>query len=237
MKAKTGGNFKPVKLPDPQTTVARCYSMIDIGTVPNIFNGKLDGTVHKVHISWELPKLKAVFSEEKGPQPFGIFEEMTLSTKENSNLAKLVAAWRGRPFTVEEQKGWDPSIMVGKTCLMQISHATKAKFKGEKLDVITNENTVLKLSAIMSKPKDMECPAQINEPFIWDWEKIESKAEAFSTEKWDRIPNFIQDKMKESEEYKRFAPGTVDNDSGADQSSGTTSAPTPIPGPVSNEEW
>ncbi len=66
MKATTSGNFKPTKLPEPQTTVARCYSMIDIGTVPNIYEGKVQGQVHRIFITWELPKLKAVFNEEKG---------------------------------------------------------------------------------------------------------------------------------------------------------------------------
>lgn len=236
MQAKTGGNFKAVKLPEPQTTVARCYSMIDIGTVPNIYEGKLNGIVHKVHISWELPKLLTTFSEEKGPQPFGVFEEMALSTKDNSNLAKLVSAWRGKPFSAEEQKGFDPSVMVGKTCLIQISHNRKKKFKGVTVDAITNENTSLVLSAIMSRPKDMECPPVINEPFIWDWEKIENKTEPFSEEKWNKIPKFIQEKMKESEEYKRLAPSGFGSDNG---SAGNATAPVAkeATGPVSTEEW
>ena len=88
MKAKPSGSFQPVGLPEPQTTVARCYSLIDIGTVPNIYKGKLQGNVHRIFLTCELPKLKAVFNEEKGEEPFVVSEEFTLSTKDNSNLAK-----------------------------------------------------------------------------------------------------------------------------------------------------
>lgn len=204
VKATSSGNFKPVKLPEPNTTVARCYSLIDIGTVPNIYQGQLQGQIHRIFLTWELPKYKAVFNEEKGEQPFVISEELTLSTKENSNLAKLISAWRNKPLTPEEQKEFDPSILVGKTCLIQFMHKRKKAYQGQELTEITNENTNLKMQAIMKRPKDMEAPAAVNPEFMWDWEKIEKGEEKFDQEKFDLIPSFLKSKIIDSEEFKKY---------------------------------
>ncbi len=235
MKATTSGNFKPTKLPEPQTTVARCYSMIDIGVVPNIYEGKVQGVVHRIFITWELPKFKAVFNEDKGMQPFVISEEFTLSTKDNSNLAKLVAAWRNRPFNIEEQKGWDPTIMIGKTAVIQFTHKRKKKFAEEDItgDKITNENTNMKIAAIMKRSKDMEMPGPINPYFVWDWDKV--VAEGFKKEEWDKIPNFLKDKIKQSEEFQKLAPSDLGGNATA--AANTTTAPVADAGPVTEDEW
>jgi len=205
VKATSSGNFKAVKLPEPSTTVARCYSLIDIGTVPNIYQGQLQGHVHRIFLTWELPKFKAVFNEEKGEQPFVVSEEFTLSTKENSNLSKLVSAWRGVPLSAAEMKEFDPAVMVGKSCLIQFMHKRKKAYQGQEVAEVTNENTNLKMQAIMKRPKDMEMPDQINPTYIWDWEKIEKGEEQFDHEKFELIPNFLKTKIMESQEFKKYA--------------------------------
>jgi len=218
MEATQSGNFKSVPLPAQGTYVARCYSIIHIGTVPNIFNGQLKGTKEIIHITWELPKLLAVFNDEKGPEPFVVGEEVTLSTSDNSNLSKMIAQWRGTKLSPEEQKSFDPSIMIGKTCLINVVHKTKKKYAGQKLDKITNENSVLVNNGIMSRPKEMECPAMINPKYIWDWDK---DGNPFQAEKFALMPKWLQAKVKESEEYKKFGP----KDGAANSGSASPQAP------------
>jgi len=206
MEATQSGNFKPVPLPAQGTYVARCYSVIHIGTVPNIFNGKLDPkkpTKEVIQITWELPKLLTVFNETKGLEPFVVGEEISLSTNENSNLYKLIAAWRGTKLTPAEMKSFDPSVMVGKKCLINVVYKTKKKFLGQKIEVITNENTILTNNGIMACPKEMECPAGMNPYYIWDWDK---DSNPFAGDKFAKMPKWLQDKCKESEEYKQFGP-------------------------------
>lgn len=229
MKAGQSGNFKAVKLPEPQTTVARCVWLVDVGTVPNIYKNKFNGMHHRVYISWELPLLTAVFNEDKGEQPFFISEELTLSTNENSNFAKLISAWRNKPFTPEEQKGFDPKILLGKTALIQFNHRRKAKYRNQEISEVTNENTVLKMQTIMRKPKEMPIPKQINPTLYWDWDIIAT--EGWNQEDWERIPAFIRTKMKESEEFKRYAPDNIKyEDSGQSEN-----AQTPMPASNSSQ--
>lgn len=225
MEATQSGNFKPVALPAQGTYVARCYSIIHIGTVPNIFKGVLKGTKEIIQITWELPKLLAVFNEEKGPQPFAVGEEFALSTSENSNLSKLIAQWRGTKLSNEEMKSFDPSVMVGKTCLINVVYKTKKKYVGQKIDVVTNENTVLANNGIMARPKEMECPPMVNPKYIWDWDK---DGNPFQAEKFALMPKWLQEKCKTSEQYKKFGPkdGAVNSGSGT-SSSASSSSPAP----------
>lgn len=205
MKATDRGSFAVVQLPQPQTTVARCYSVVHIGTVPTIINGVQKGSADKVHITWEMPELLAVFDEDKGPQPFVVGIELTLSTNDNSNLSKLVSQWRGRPFTQQEKAGFDPSIFIGRKCLLQFIHRTKKKYIGQQITEATNENTSLVFNAIMQLPKSMVCPDQINESYVFDWEPMEKGEAQFDQAHFEKMPKWLQDKVKTSEEFKKYA--------------------------------
>jgi len=204
MRARESGSFTPVDLPNPQQTVARCYSLIHIGTIPNVYKGVRKGMVEKIFITFELPKLKAVFSEERGEEPFAVSLELTLSTNDNSNFSALISSWRGIPFTAEEKKnGFDPTKMLGKKALVNIGHKPKADFKGQTLDRITNQNSRLVLNAIAACPKEMDVPEMINKRQLWDWDEIAEKG--FDQEKFEEIPEFLRNKMIESEEYRRYS--------------------------------
>lgn len=234
VKATKSGNFKPVVLPKPQTTVARCYSLIDIGTVDNIYLNKLVGKHQRIFVTWELPLFKAVFNEEKGEQPFVISEEFTLSTKDNSNFAKLMSQWRNKPFTKEEEKEFDPTVLVGKTCIIQFTHKRKKSFANETIpdNQVTNENTNLKIQSIMKRPNEMDIPNNINPYFVWDWEPIEAGTEKFDPVKFDLIPNFIKSKIQESEEYKKHVGSGGSN--AALTQAGTTAEESST---VSSDDW
>ena len=226
MKATKGGNFNPVPLPEPQTALARCYSVIDFGTVPHIYKNQPKGYVRKIYITWEFPSLLAVFNEEKGQEPFVIGMELTASTGDQSNLAKLISQWRNKPLSPEEQEGFDPSVMIGKTAYISFIHKRRPKFVGQEIKAITNENTNLKFNGIMPKPKEVEAPANRNPYMNWDWDKV--GIEGFEKHKvtFEKIPKWIQKKMAESKEFIKYAgnykiEGLDDDDSTA----GATPAP------------
>jgi len=88
---KSEGEYKQVA---PGTYVARCISMIEIGTVREEFQGQIK-SVQKVQIRWELPTELSIFDPEKGEQPFRVSKMYTLSMHEKSNLIKDLESWRG----------------------------------------------------------------------------------------------------------------------------------------------
>lgn len=66
--SKEGGNFTPL---EPGTYLARCYSMIHIGTIQEEFQGEKK-TMNKVRITWELPTELKEFKQGEGEKPYSV---------------------------------------------------------------------------------------------------------------------------------------------------------------------
>lgn len=167
--------------------VARCYKMIQIGTVEEIIQGEKK-LLQKVRIGWEFPNDQKVFSEEKGPQPIVFDEEYTLSMGEKSNLRKMLASWRGKDFSADEAKGFDITKLIGVACMVNIIHKPKIKNPTE---------VYSKIGSVSGTPKGISIPAQINKTFILSYDE-------FDFEKFNSLPDFIKDKMKTSSEFKEL---------------------------------
>jgi hypothetical protein len=162
--------------------------MIEIGTLNEVILGN-EKRVQKIRITFELPTELKVFNPEKGEQPCVISKEFTLSTNEKSNLRAFLTAWRGKAFTEEEAKAFDVAKLLGVPCLLNIIHKQGRKDPSKTFDEIASATPL---------PKGMVCPPQINPTFEfshseWDWEKFNG------------LPNFLQEKIKQSEEYKAMA--------------------------------
>lgn len=115
-----GGDFKQVP---PGSYVARCYSLIDLGTQ---VSEKFGTAAHKVKIGWEL------FGEDGDGQPLTITRDgktmpmtvsadYTVSLNEKANLRRVLESWRGRAFTPEEAKGFDISKLIGTYCMVNVT--------------------------------------------------------------------------------------------------------------------
>ena len=167
--------------------VARCYSMIEIGTVKESFQGD-EKTLHKVRIGWELPTELKVFNEEKGEQPCVISKEYTLSMNEKATLRKMLASWRGKDFTEAEAKSFDITKLLGVACMLNIIEKPGTKDPS----VVYNE-----IASVSPMIKGMQCPAQVNPTFVISYDK-------FDFEKYESLPDFIKDKMKTSEEFRKM---------------------------------
>lgn len=166
--------------------VARCYSMIHIGTVTEVILGE-SKRMNKVRISWELPAELRVFHEDKGEQPMIISQEFTLSMHEKATLRKFLESWRGAAFTEAEAKVFDVTKLLGVPCMLSVIH--KKTTKG---------NDYSTISSIASMPKGMTCPPQVNPSFEWNYE------DKFNQVSLEEFPDFIKDKIKSSEEYKKM---------------------------------
>lgn len=174
--------------------VARCFEMIHIGTNLESIMG-VDKVLNKVRISWELPTETRVFNEEKGEQPFVISKEYTLSMHEKSNLRQDLEGWRGQGFTEDQAKSFDITKLLGIECLLSIIHrVTKAG------------NEYATIVSISRMPKGMVCPELVNPVFEWNF------TDHFDAEKLELFPDFIKDKIKSSDEYKKLIGSFEAND-------------------------
>ena len=177
--------------------IARCYQMIHIGTVQELIMGEVK-TVNKVRIGWELPEERRVFKTENGEQPFVISKEFTLSMHEKSNLRKTLASWRGKDFSEDEVKSFDITKLLGVPCMLNVIHKQGKRDPSKIYEEI---------AGVSPLPKSVKCPKQENAMLVLDYTN-------FDYDVYNKLPDFIKDKIKGSDEYKKLQNPesmTIDN--------------------------
>jgi hypothetical protein len=190
LTAPTGGNAARQIAPEGLYP-ARCYQIIDLGTSEQ--GGNFPGKKRKVQFLFELPTEKAVFNDDKGEQPYYVRSIYTLSMNEKALLRRDVSAWIGKKMTDGEASKFDIFTLLGKTCMVNVTHVTKG------------DNTYANIMSITPMPKGLTCPEPINEAFVYS--PTEHSQETFA-----KLPEFVQDKIKESDEYIKMTAANFKND-------------------------
>lgn len=163
--------------------VARIYSIIHIGTT-------LDDTPwgakerNKVRITWELPHERKEFKAGEGEKPFSISATYTLNFGEKANLRKIVEGIIGASLYDEEAATFDVETLLGRTCMVNVTHKTK------------DGKTYANVDAVTPVPKGMTVPEPENEWFILNY------TDKWEQGKFDKLPDFLKNQMYETNEYK-----------------------------------
>lgn len=171
--------------------VARCYSMIEIGTEEQEFQGKKK-SLYKVRVTWELPNERKVFDPAKGEQPFSISKDYTLSMFDQANLRQDLESWRGKAFTEEEAKGFDITKLIGVPCLLNIVHVLSQK-----------GSEYSKIAGVTPLIKGMNCPPQINPSFVFAFDE-------WDDQKFAGLPEFIRKRIEATPEFKNRLEDYID---------------------------
>lgn len=177
--ANGGGN---VPLLPEGTYPATCYLLADIGSQ---YNEAFQKASRKVVIGWEIAGETIEINGE--PSPRTLYNTYTASLNEKSKLRKDLIPWRGRDFTVEELRAFNLRNIVGAPCFLQVIHR----------DV--NGQKYANIAAIMSLPRGMGKPESKLTPIIYDIEDS-------PVSDIDRLPKWIAEKVRNSDEYKTLAP-------------------------------
>lgn len=156
-----GSDFDPV----PEGShPAVCDMLVDLGLQET--TGKFAGKIqHKVYLRWQIPSLRLSYEKDgvavEGPMTIG--SRFTVSLHEKAALRKLLQQWRGRAFTAEELKKFDVTSVVGKPCLISVSHTPR-----DGGGVYANVDTAMKL------PTGMAAPELEGEVIIYDADHAEN---------------------------------------------------------------
>lgn len=172
---------KQYPLPPADNHVARCIGIIDMGTFTEEtpFGVKVN---RKLRITWELPNEQMEFEEGKGKQPFTISKGFNISMHEKSSLRKFLEAWRGQKFTDAELKGFDVTVLLGKACMLNVTHDS------------VEDKTYANVTSATKIPKGLECPDAIN-PLV------SYSVSSHDEEVFAKLPEFLQKKIKECHEF------------------------------------
>lgn len=155
---------------------AACIMVIDLGEQWSEFYQKAS---HKVMITWEVTDETTTIDGEEKPRV--ISREYTLSLSKKATLRDHLEAWRGKKFTDQELDSFDMINIIGTNCQLQI---------------LQNDKGYANVAAIMAMPKNMPKIKPQSETVYFDLSTPECLA------LMDRLPNWVQDKIKKSEDYK-----------------------------------
>jgi len=175
-------NYAPIPA---GTHLARCVSIVDLGTQENEFNGEKK-VARKIRITWETPEETTVFKEENGEQPYLVSKMFTLSLHEKASLRKTIESWLGRKLTAkEEEEGYDIYTLLGKECIVNIVHNE------------VGDKTYANVDSVSPLMRGMKAPAQITESVFFSLEEGEYDELIF-----EGFGEWLQDIIAKSPEYE-----------------------------------
>lgn len=190
--AKDSGGESNFKKVPPGVYVARCYSLIDMGT--QVSEGQYGvKEAHKIRIAFEI------FGEDDAGQPLTIdmdgkmmpltiSKTYTLSLHEKAGLRKDLAAWRGRDFTKEEAEAFDVSKLINAYCMLNITTSEN------------NGKTYTNIAGITPLPQALKNakPEAVHPVVLFDLDQPD----------WDLFKDFhekLQESIKKSPEFAMAA--------------------------------
>jgi hypothetical protein len=179
------------QLLEPGLHIARCVQILDLGT--QLINDFVTGqkiAKHKVRISWELPEQ---IRENTDPttgqivaQPMIISKIYKATLHKKSTLYKDLAGWRGRDFTPEEIKSFCLTKLLDKPCTLTTTIKTRP-----------DQRRAVEIVSISPLMKNMVCPPRVRDLVYLDLDD-------WNQEVFDSLPNFVQEMIKQSEEYQKI---------------------------------
>jgi len=198
LQAPVGGGGNKQICPEG-AHVARCYQIIDLGTAEQ--GGEFPGKKRKIQFLFETPHETAVFNEDIGEQPFYVRSMYTLSMNEKATLRKHIQSWIGKSMDDKEAAQFNVFSLLGKPCMVNVVHSHKG------------ENTYANISSLMPLPKGMVCPDAVNT--LVAFTPSQPDMDVFAS-----LPTFIQDKIKESDEFQNYMAQGMESMPPAPQHSG-----------------
>jgi hypothetical protein len=179
LSSKGGADFDPIPSGVHQ---AVCYGVVDIGTQKSA-NSQF-GPKRKLVIIWELPHERADFGEDKKNQPRAISQTFTQSLGTKANLRGFLESWRGKSFTDLELEGFDPKVLIGVNCQLNIIHVKKG------------DKTYANIKTIMPLLKGQPSIKNENKGLYFSLDGMDLKNIQYP----DNMPNWLKEKIAFCEE-------------------------------------
>ena len=179
LKAPSGNNTSRAIAPEG-AFVARCYQIVDLGTTMQ--TGQFPGKKRKVQFIFELPTELHQFAEGESEKPFYARSIYNLSMNEKAVLRRDIESWAGKKMSNEIAENFDIFTLLGKPCMVNITHVTKG------------DATYANIIGMSPVPKGLVCPPAFNSALCYNTEEHDEDV-------FNQLPEFIQDKIKMSDEW------------------------------------
>ena len=162
---------------EPGVYMAVCVGFIDLGEQ---YSEKFKSYSSKGMYVWELPGETVEIDGEQKPRQLS--KEFTISGSNKSHLRKFIESWNGKSYGDEEFMDFDLFDQVGKPC---------------QLNVVLNETKeYANVDNLMPIPRGFPAPTTDTEQIRWDMDKWDDTV-------FEKLPEWIQDKIKNSTQYQK----------------------------------
>lgn len=191
----TSKKLDSVKILEAGPNPAILYSIIDEGTR---WNKYFEKSSHTVRMIFEFPLLKQLFNEgDTEERPTVVSQEYTFVLGENSNLKKFIDGAESRILQpAEYRNGWNLGQYLGRIFMVDIVNKPNKKNP----DIVYNNIGSVKALTDSLRNK-----------YNFDWEQvtksnpllsfmIDKEGKCFQSEEFTKLPNYLQKKVKESDE-------------------------------------
>lgn len=165
--------------------IARLYKIVHVGTIQDTYEGK-PREINKIALTFELSSELHQFREGEPDRPWSVSREFTFSMGEKANLRKMVEGMIGVALQDEEATSFNIEDLLGKACLLNVVHKKNTVGK-----------TYAQIAGASPLPKGLQAPQQYNKGVILDYE------ENWNEEVFKSLPQYIQEKMVGSYEYRQ----------------------------------
>lgn len=178
------------KLVPEGSHLAICYGIVDLGTQESPWQGEIKHQ-RQCRVLWELHGEDAdgnPLTLDDG-RPLSLSQRYTLSLNEKAKLRKMLVSWRGSDFTPKELRGYDMRTIIGRPCLLTVTHSTK--------DGKTYAN-VETVSAVPAALKKLGLPEMINKRIYFSFGY-------YSQDEFDALSEGFKKVIMRSPEYAALA--------------------------------
>lgn len=198
--------------------LSRLVQVVDLGT--QHFKQGDDGS-RKLYFGFETCSIGHVFDEAKGEEPYMLqiefaFYMTSANPSKQTKLRQFVVQWFGKDFPNDKAaQDFEFADLIGKLAMLTVAH--KPKVDGSMKAVIAD--IYLPSKEEKGKARDAHNPLVVYE------------VENGEDDNFDLLPNFLQNKVRESDEFSRTVnkPDIIDQDQTPEDMGDASSDDEPLP--------
>ena len=168
------------KLPpvDPGVYIGICVGVIDLGEQ---YSEKFKKYSNDVQIVWELVGETVEVDGEQKPRQLS--RTFSVATSKKANIRSVLESWNGKKYSDDEFGDVDLFDQLGKACQLNV--------------VLNDTGEYANVDSVIPLPKGMPAPTTETEFIKWDMDE-------WSDEGFAKLPEWVQDKVKQSTQYKKI---------------------------------
>lgn len=161
---------------EPGVYMAVCIGIIDLGEQ---YSEMFKSYRNEVQIVWEIPSETVEIDGETKPRQLS--RTFSVATSKKANLRAVLSSWNGKAYSDDEFGEIDLFDQIGRPCMLNV--------------VLNDSGEYANVDSVVPMPKGVPDPVSTTPPIRWDMD-------AWDDEVFKTLPEWAQEKIKKSTQYK-----------------------------------